>query len=93
MSFALNFLALPLFRALLIGHQRFGETERRNPAENVEIWKGLRKMIENGLIKPTIYDKQYIGLESVVDAMSDLSERKVWGKAVIRIKHDGRPRL
>jgi NADPH2:quinone reductase len=50
-------------------------------------------MIDNGLVKPTVYDNEYFGLGSVAEAMSDLSERKVWGKAVIQIKHDEKARL
>ena len=40
-------------------------------------------MWQNGLLKPTVFRTEYKGLESVVDAMKDLSTRKVWGKAVI----------
>lgn len=32
-----------------------------------------------------MYEKEYRGLESVKDALHDLNERKVWGKAVIEI--------
>ena len=51
-------------------------------------------MWEKGLFKPTVFDKEYRGLESVVTAMKDLSERKVWGKAVIRMDSEfQKPRL
>jgi NADPH2:quinone reductase len=49
-------------------------------------------MIDNDLIKPTAY-KEYEGLQSVSEAMADLSERKVWGKAIIKIGHDERARM
>ena len=68
--------------------QRFGETERRDPAETIEAWNGLNVMIEERLLKPTIFDRQYRGLESVATAMQDLAARKVWGKAVILIEHE-----
>lgn len=42
-------------------------------------------MFDQGLIKPTVYDAEYNGLESTVTAMKDLASRKVWGKAVIRV--------
>lgn len=40
-------------------------------------------MIEKGMIKPTVFEKEYRGLESVKVALRDLSERRVWGKAVV----------
>jgi NADPH:quinone reductase len=74
--------------------QRFGETDRRDPAETAEVWKGLKVMWENGLLKPTVFEKEYKGLDSVVTAMKDLSERKVWGKAVVLVDSEGeKPRL
>ncbi|KAH8650520.1 zeta-crystallin [Tricladium varicosporioides] len=89
-SIAMNRVLLR--QAQLIGY-RFGETERRDPAENVETWKGLKEMWEKGLLKPAVFDQEFRGLESVVPAMKALSERKVWGKAVIRVNGGERPRL
>jgi NADPH2:quinone reductase len=69
-------------------------TDRMDPAETAEIWKGLKEMWEKGLLKPTIFDQEYKGLENVVPAMKDLSARKVWGKAVVMIDPcDGKSRL
>ena len=56
-----------------------------DPAETVEIWKGVGGMLEKGLLKPTVFDTEYNGLDNVVRALEDLSARRVWGKAVIRI--------
>jgi NADPH2:quinone reductase len=50
------------------------------------VWKGLKEIWENGLLKPAVFDNQYLGLESVVPALKDLSGRKVWGKAVVFIE-------
>lgn len=74
--------------------QRFGESERRDPKETVEAWKGLDELIEKGSLKSTVFEKEYRGLESVVTAMKDLAARKVWGKAVILIEPDNeKPKL
>ena len=43
-------------------------------------------MIGKGLLRPTVFGKEYRGLESVVSAMRDLASRKVWGKAVVLVK-------
>jgi len=50
-------------------------------------------MWEKGLVKPAVFEKEYNGLESVVTAMEDLSERKVWGKAIIKVKSEGKSKL
>lgn len=71
-----------LRQAQIIGY-RMGATARGSPSEPVEIWRGLKEMWESGLLKPTVYDRQYKGLESVKTAMKDLQARKVWGKAVV----------
>ena len=50
-------------------------------------------MIDDNLVKPTVYDKEYMGLTAVPEAILDLNERKVWGKAVVQIVHDEKARL
>ena len=68
-------------------------TDRIDPSETKQIWQGLKDMCQDGLLRPTVYETEYIGLESVVPAMKDLASRKVWGKAVIRLDDDGRAKL
>jgi NADPH2:quinone reductase len=58
-------------------------TDRINPKETTEIWRGVKDLWENGLLRPTLFDRNYNGLESVASAMKDLQARKVWGKAVV----------
>jgi len=82
-----------LRQAQVIGY-RFGMTDRIDPKETEEIWKRLKSMWEKGLVKPTVFDREYRGLESVVDAMKDLSARKVWGKAIVLLEdEETKPRL
>lgn len=68
-------------------------TDRIDPAETAKVWEGLKKMWKKGLLRPTVYDREYNGLESVVTAMKDLADRNVWGKAVIRINNEEKPKL
>ena len=44
-------------------------------------------LIESGAIKPAVF-KCYRGLESVAEALDDLSNRRVSGKAVIQVTGD-----
>lgn len=76
----------------VIGY-RYGETHRRRPGETARIWDDLDKMIKDGKVKPTVFDKEYRGLESVSEAMHDMADRKVWGKAVVMVDDEtARPR-
>lgn len=43
-------------------------------------------MLDKGLVKPTVFNRKYRGLESVVKALQDLSARRVWGKAVVTVE-------
>ena len=65
--------------------QRYGETGRRNPAENELIWRELNELLATGEIRPVIYGT-YSGLESIPKALDDLAARKVYGKAVIEVQ-------
>ncbi|TQV96980.1 zeta-crystallin [Cordyceps javanica] len=71
-----------LKQAELIGY-RFGQTLRDNPAKRAEIWEQLYPMLEYLSVKPTL-SVMYEGLESVPKALKDMSERKIFGKAVVR---------
>ncbi|KAH8594736.1 zeta-crystallin [Bisporella sp. PMI_857] len=75
-----------LKQAHIIGY-RYGMTDREDPAETAKIWKGLSDLLERGHLRPTVFERDYRGLANVVDALQDLSQRRVWGKAVIRIDH------
>lgn len=69
----------------LLGY-RHGETSRRMPQETVKMWNNLNKMLakEPRVIQPVVY-KTYHGLDTVKEAMQALSERKLFGKAVIEV--------
>lgn len=69
--------------------QRFGESHRRYPEEKRQIWDELWPLIDAGKIKPVVFDEKYMGLQSVSRALKDITSRKVWGKAVIRVDANG----
>ncbi|KAH8906195.1 NAD(P)-binding protein [Coniochaeta sp. PMI_546] len=76
-----------LKQAQVIGY-RYGETHRRWPEEKARIWRELWPLIDEGKIRPVVYDEVYKGLESVPRALKDLEERKVWGKAVVQVDQE-----
>lgn len=53
-----------------------------------ECWNALLEMFEQKRIKPTVFSRVYQGLEELPQGLMDLSERKTWGKAVVRIRED-----
>ncbi|KAI1823235.1 zeta-crystallin [Xylaria intraflava] len=73
-----------LKQAQILGY-RYGETARRYPKENGDIWKEINTMIERGVFRSMRFEQEYKGLESVPEALTDIATRKVWGKAVIQV--------
>lgn len=67
--------------------QRYGETLRRHPEEKEQLWGEIEPLIAKGAIRPTVF-KCYQGLESVAEALTNLSDREVMGKAVIQVSDD-----
>lgn len=59
-----------------------------------EIWQGLNSLIEEGKLKSTVYtDREFVGLESVGEALGMLSRRETWGKVVVAVPQDGESKL
>ncbi|KAI0466282.1 zeta-crystallin [Xylaria cf. heliscus] len=87
-----------LKQAQILGY-RYGEASRRYPEETDQIWHDIYQMIERGAFTPTLFKKEYRGLESIPEALADVASRKVWGKAVIQVdtnpgrEHTVGPRL
>ncbi|OLN96946.1 Quinone oxidoreductase [Colletotrichum chlorophyti] len=71
----------------LIGY-RYGESLRRYPDEENIIWNGLKPLIQNGCIRPIVFHPEYHGLDQVPRALSDMSGRQTWGKAVVTLGCD-----
>jgi hypothetical protein len=46
------------------------------------------QLVDNGCIKPIIYDAEYRGLEAVSRALEDAKEHRTWGRAVLRINEE-----
>ena len=78
-------------RVLLKGVQlrgyRYGESGRRDKEHTRVCWEGVERLVNEGNLKPVVY-RTYKGLESVGQAMQDLYERKVWGKALVQVQSE-----
>lgn len=63
--------------------------------ETVEVvWEGIFKLIREGKFRGTVFtDKEYVGLESVGDALAALSQRETWGKVVVKMPQEGQSKI
>ncbi|KAI1192501.1 hypothetical protein F5X97DRAFT_79622 [Nemania serpens] len=50
------------------------------------VWEGIGKLIEQGKFKGTVFsDKEFVGLETIPDALAALGGRETWGKVVVKV--------
>lgn len=64
----------------------WGAYTLHEPAKIGEVWDGIRDMIKKKQFRGTEFtDKEFVGLESIPDALIALGSRDTWGKVVIRI--------
>ena len=58
------------------------------------VWGGIGKLIREGKFRGTVFaDKEFVGLESVPDALLALGGRETWGKVVVKIPQAGDSKL
>ncbi len=73
-----------LLKSVTVMGYRFGESGRRFPQTQEEIYDGYLGMLKSGEMKAMIYGN-YEGLKDVGRALKDLHERKVYGKIVVKV--------
>jgi NADPH2:quinone reductase len=66
-----------------------------NEPETIEpVWQGLFKLIDEGKFRGTVFtDKEFVGLESVPEALKSLGSRGTWGKVVVKVPQEGQSKL
>lgn len=58
------------------------------------VWEGLFKLIDEGKFRGTVFtDKEFVGLESVPEALLSLGSRGTWGKVVVKVPQEGESKL
>lgn len=65
-----------------------GLSEVRDPERYAKTIEACFDMVGGGKVVPVIYDTIYDGLEDLSRGLVDLENRKVWGKAVVRIRKE-----
>lgn len=64
-------------------------------AETVEVvWRGLETLMAEGKFRGTVYtDREFVGLETVGEALGMLGRRETWGKVVVKVPQEGGSKL
>lgn len=76
-----------LLKGIRLFGYRFGESGRRDPEHTRKSWEGLDALLAEGKVKPVVY-KMWVGLENVSTGIEELSQRKVWGKAIVQLQSE-----
>lgn len=84
---------LVLLKNVSIVGLHWGATALKDPKRYFEVIDEVMKMISSGRLIPQVYDPVYEGLEQVTTGLKDLEDRKTWGKAVVRVRHDDKAKL
>lgn len=80
---AMNKVLLKNISLVGIHWGRYSVAERET---EVAVWAGIMKLVAEGKFRGTVFrDKEFVGLESVPDALEALGSRGTWGKVVVKI--------
>ncbi|KAF4301757.1 putative alcohol dehydrogenase protein [Botryosphaeria dothidea] len=72
----------------------WGAQAARDPAVAAKVWQGIFDLMEAGKFRGTCFtDKEFVGLESVPDALTALGGRNSWGKVVVKVPQEGQSKL
>ncbi|KAF2157094.1 NAD(P)-binding protein [Myriangium duriaei CBS 260.36] len=72
----------------------WGAYTKNEPEAIKGVWDGLFELMESGKFKGTCFtDKEYVGLESVPEALQALGARDTWGKVVVKVPQEGASKL
>ncbi|KAI9806414.1 MAG: hypothetical protein M1833_003601 [Piccolia ochrophora] len=59
-----------------------------------DVWNGLFELMESGRFRGTVFtDQEFVGLESVPNALKALGARETWGKVVVKVPPEGQSKM
>lgn len=60
----------------------------------VKVWEGIMKLVAEGKFRGTEFtDREFVGLETIPDALKALGSRETWGKVVVKVTQEGQSKL
>ncbi|QIW98052.1 hypothetical protein AMS68_003570 [Peltaster fructicola] len=75
-----------LLKNIAVTGVHWGAYATNEPEMVPKVWDGIFRLIQSKKIGPTNYtDKEYVGLESVPEALESLGSRGTWGKVVVKV--------
>ncbi|KAL3423475.1 zinc-binding dehydrogenase [Phlyctema vagabunda] len=83
-----------LLKNISIVGLHWGAYTQNEPETIPEVWAGLFKLIDQGKFKGTVFtDQEFVGLETVPEALKSLGGRGTWGKVVVKVPQEGQSKL
>jgi len=83
-----------LLKNIAVMGVHWGAYALNEPERVVEVWDELFKLFDSSKVRGTNFmDKEYVGLESVPEALKSLGERGTWGKVVVKVPQEGQSKL
>ncbi|TVY31964.1 Quinone oxidoreductase-like protein-like protein, partial [Lachnellula occidentalis] len=83
-----------LLKNISIVGLHWGAYAVHEPEKIAEVWEGIFRLIEEGKFRGTVFtDKEFVGLESVGEALEALGSRETWGKVVVKVPQEGQSKL
>ncbi|KAH0541736.1 hypothetical protein FGG08_003828 [Glutinoglossum americanum] len=72
----------------------WGRYAKVEPEVVEEVWSGLFGLMREGKFRPTVFtEREFVGLESIGEALKALGGRKTWGKVVVKVPQSGESKM
>ncbi|KAI4136104.1 MAG: hypothetical protein LQ347_000094 [Umbilicaria vellea] len=72
----------------------WGKYATEEPETVGVVWAGLFRLMDEGKFRGTVYtDKEFVGLESVGNALGMLGRRETWGKVVVKVPQESESKM
>ncbi|KAL1879278.1 hypothetical protein Daus18300_001857 [Diaporthe australafricana] len=72
----------------------WGMYSKMESETEVRVWKEILQLVEEGKFRGTEFtDKEFVGLESIPEALKALGSRETWGKVVVKVPQEGQSKL
>ncbi|MBW0527634.1 hypothetical protein O181_067349 [Austropuccinia psidii MF-1] len=65
----------------------WGGCAKSDPPRVHQVWAALLELIDRGQVRPVLHPKIYDGLARLPEGLADLANRKVLGKAILRVEN------
>jgi len=83
-----------LLKNISIVGLHWGAYTTNEPEQIQPVWDGIFELIAEKKFRGTVFtDKEFVGLESVGEALESLGSRGTWGKVVVKVPQEGQSKL